>query len=239
MAREFENKWAVLKLLQPALRRGITGGQAIERWLKKTLEDKTFYNTQIPLKVIAYDLVRRQELVIDTGSIVQAVRKSIAIPGVIEPVLEKDKVIIDGGVLNPLPTNVLVQMGIKRIIAVNVLQSPEHVVKGYEMEQKIQEEKEKIVFSKAPFKYMGYRSGKVLGKIVQHNIADIIVRTLQASEYILAEQSALQASVMIYPNLEGINWFELYKVDELIKSGREAAQKALPEIRALIKEETR
>ena len=71
-------------------------------------------------------------------------------------------------------------------------------------------------------------------KILTPNIADIVVRTLQATEFLIAEQSAKQADVLIHPDLRGISWFELYEVNELIKRGEEAAQKALPAIKALV-----
>jgi predicted acylesterase/phospholipase RssA len=73
-----------------------------------------------------------------------------------------------------------------------------------------------------------------MSKTFTPNIADIIVRTLQASEYMIAELSAKQADVLIHPDLRGINWFELYEVNELIKRGEEAAIKALPAIKALV-----
>ena len=61
-------------------------------------------------------------------------------------------------------------------------------------------------------------------------------RSLQASEYLLSEQSARHADVVIHPDLSGINWFELYKVNDLIKRGEEAARAALPQIKQLVSE---
>ncbi len=236
IAREFENRKASLKLVDLLPSKSGLSGHNITRWLRKHLGDKTFYSTRIPFKAIAYDLVRREELVVGEGSLVDAVRASIAIPGVISPIVRKGRLIIDGGVVNPLPTNVVSAMGIKKIIAINVLQSPSDVVNGYEViEKKIQEE-EKIPFRKAPMKYLGVRAYRLLTKLFYPNIADIIVRSLQAVEYVIAEQSSQQADVLIHPDLTGINWFELYQVDRLIKSGEEAAYRHLPEIRKLINE---
>ena len=232
VAREFERKKDLLKLIDPPLSpAGLVGGHAIRRWLRGHMGDKTFYDTIIPFKVVAYDLVRREEIVIDSGSLVDAVRRSISIPGVIPPIQEDGKMIIDGGVLNPLPTNVLKNFGINKIIAVNVLQSPEHVSKGYDIELKQLAEERKIPFWRAPWKHIGRR----LGKLFSPNVADIIVRTLQATEYVIAEKSAREADVLIHPDLVGINWFELYRVDDLIKAGQDATVKALPQIKALIK----
>ena len=238
LAREFENSRGMLKLFDPVIPiSGLVGGRLIRRWLAtRGLGDKTFYDTRIPLRIVTYDLVKRQEVVVSSGSIVEAIRKSIAIPGVIEPVIEKEKQFIDGGVLNPLPTNVVMNLGIKKIIAVNVLQSPEHVTKGYLAEKERLKREGDIPFAKSPFHYINFRVGAVLRKLFTPNISDIIVRSLQASEYLLAMQSAQLADIVIQPDLSGVNWFELYKVDELIRAGEEATLKVLPEIKQLVKE---
>jgi len=233
---EFENKTEMLfKTYDPIIPiAGLVGGESIRKWLKGKLDNKTFHDTKIPLRVVIYDLFHRKEIVVSDGLLVDAVRKSIAIPGVIKPIMEGRQMIIDGGVLNPLPTNVLADMGVKKIIAVNVLQSPEEV----DWSQKKADENLikyfDMPFSKHPFKFIGFRLGRIMSKAFTPNIADIIVRTLQATEYVIAEQSAKQADVLIHPDLRGIQWFELYEVKELIKRGEEAAIKALPAIKALV-----
>ncbi len=214
---------------------GLIRGLAIKHWLKGKINDKTFHQVKIPLKCIAYDLYRRQEIVIDDGSLAEAISKSIAVPGVFRPVMESGQMIIDGGVINPLPTNVLINGGVKKIIAVNVLQSPQEVSWGQNEENERMTLQAKISFSQHPFQYTAFRLGKLINRIFTPNIADIVVRTLQASEYFLAEMSGKQADVLIHPDLKGINWFELYKAGEIIKRGQEAALKHLPSIKSLVK----
>ncbi len=239
IARDFEKLIDILKLLYyPAFSMsGFVGGKRITHWLKtRGLLGKTFYDTRIPLKIISYDVLRREELVLESGSLADAVRQSIAIPGVIEPVRMKDRWIIDGGVLNPLPTNVLLQSGARKIIAVNVLQSPEQVMKGYMKQQHQNAEDEKVSFFSSPKKYIMIKVGGFVSRLFNPNVSDIIVRTLQASEYVLALQSARSADVVIHPDLSYINWYELYKVDDLIKRGEDAARAALPQIRKMLEE---
>lgn len=237
VAREFSKSSNLIKLFDPVIPiSGLIGGRLIARWLRKHLGNATFYNSKIPFKVVAYDLVRRQELIISTGTLVDAVRQSIAIPGVIVPMLKKDQIIIDGGVLNPLPTNVLTSLGIKKIIAVNVLQSPENVCEGFDIEQHEIKKKEAVPFLKAPLSYIQFQIGKGFKRLFTPNISDIIIRTLQASEYVIAEQSAQQADVLIHPDLVGIDWFELYRVDDLIRSGEAATRELLPKIKKLIED---
>lgn len=239
IAREFQKKTSMIKLVDWFVLpiSGFISGNAIKRWLKKYLGNITFYSTRVPFKVIAYDLVKREELVISGGPIIDAVRQSISIPGVFKPIRKEDQVIIDGGVMNPLPTNVMVDHGIKKIIAVNVLQSPEDVTKSFELSQKRIKEQLATPFAKAPIHYLMFRLSRLFVKMFRPNVADIIVFTLQAAEYVIAQQSAEQADVNIHPDAYDINWYELYKVEELIKAGENAARKALPQIKALIAKE--
>ncbi len=239
IARDFEKKSEMVRLLcdlviSPA---ALIGGKKIVRWLKsRGLEGKTFYDTRIPLKIISYDILRREELVLESGSLADAVRQSISIPGVMEPVRMKDRWVIDGGVLNPLPTNVLLQGGAKKIIAVNVLQSPEQVMKGYLEEQRQNAVDDQVTFLSSPKKYLMIKLGRFFSRLFNPNVSDIIVRTLQASEYVIALESARSADVVIHPDLSYINWYELDKVDDLIKRGEEAARAALPQIRKMLEE---
>jgi predicted acylesterase/phospholipase RssA/Mrp family chromosome partitioning ATPase len=237
IAQQFKHKLAIFKLLDLNLPiSGFVSGRAIRRWLRKYLGDKTFYSTRIPLKIVSYDLMRREELVIESGKLVDAIMQSIAIPGVIDPVRQGERVIIDGGVLNPLPTNVLGSLGIKKIVSVNVLQSPDDIVKGYELHKRKTEERDKIPFWKAPISFIAFRVGKFFHRRLYPNISDIIVLTLQAAEYVIAEQSAQNADVAIHPDVVGIEWYELHKVDQLIARGEAAARNHLANIKELITE---
>ena len=180
--REFESKSGLLKVFDPVIPiAGLVGGEGIRQWLKGKLGTKTFHDSKIPLRVVTYDLFHRKEIVLSDGLLIDAVRKSIAIPGVIKPVMEGRQMIIDGGVLNPLPTNVLTEMGVKKIIAVNVLLSPEEVDWGQQRKDEYLIKCFNLSFAKHPFKFIGFRLGRLFSKMFTPNIADIIVRTLQAT----------------------------------------------------------
>lgn len=238
IAREFGTKASMSKLLDFTVSKGgFVSGRNITRWLKRHLGDKTFHDTRLPFIAIAYDLLKREELVIGHGSLVDAIRQSIAIPGVITPITRDGRLIIDGGVVNPLPTNVVASLGIKKIIAVNVLQTPHDVIRGYEAFERKLKEDQAIPFLKSPLKFLGVRAGGILRKLFYPNIPDIIVSSLQAVDYVIAEQSARQADVLIHPDLAGISWFEFYYVDRMIKQGEEAAYRHLDAIKKLVREQ--
>ncbi|MDJ0957372.1 MAG: patatin-like phospholipase family protein [Arenicellales bacterium] len=80
----------------------------------------TFEELKIPLKVVASDFWARQEVVFDSGPITPAVAASFALPGIFKPVVIDDRVLVDGGSVNPLPYDLL-QDTCDIVIAVNVM----------------------------------------------------------------------------------------------------------------------
>jgi NTE family protein len=120
-----------LKLLDFTFpRRGIIKGGVIRNFLAKEFGKKTFYDLKLPFKAIACDIETRQEVVLESGPLVDAVMASISIPGVFEPVRLNGRILVDGGIINPLPTNVLARMGVNKMIAVNTLPSPDDVIRS-------------------------------------------------------------------------------------------------------------
>ena len=129
LASGFKSRLKTLLLFDPTLPvRGLIKGRAVRRILKSYFGDKTFFDIKIPLKIVTFDIKNRREFIIDKGKLVDAVMASIAIPGVFEPVEYDDLQLLDGGIVNPVPVSVLSELGIKRIIAVNTLPSPDDVV---------------------------------------------------------------------------------------------------------------
>ena len=120
------------------------------------------------------------------------------------------------------------------IIAINVLQSPEQTSQGFDIVQNKMKEEDRIRFFEHPMQFVAIRISRMVSRMFYANISDIIVRTLQATEYVIAVQSAKQANVVIHPNLVGINWFELDKVDELIDRGMEATRQHLDQIKKMV-----
>jgi predicted acylesterase/phospholipase RssA/cellulose biosynthesis protein BcsQ len=234
MALEFKKRSNLIKLIDIVFPlSGLISGKAVMAWLYGKYGKRTFRDTKIPLKVVAYDLIHRRDVVIEEGSLVQAIRKSISIPGVFQPIITKDQMIIDGGVMNPLPTNVLVASDVKRIIAVNVLQTPEDVIKGYEKAQLEIQKASQVSFVHRPISYITTHLKFWMNRKFFPNISDIIVRTLEASESVIAQDSGKAADIVIHPDLSGLNWYELYQAEELIKRGEAAARKHLDVLRRI------
>lgn len=83
-------------------------------------EEMDFNNMPIPFACVATDLITGEEVVIRNGSVPTAIRASMAIPGVFAPVVIEDKVLVDGGLVNNFPADVLREMGADIIIGVEI-----------------------------------------------------------------------------------------------------------------------
>ncbi|MBN1353910.1 MAG: patatin-like phospholipase family protein, partial [Candidatus Omnitrophica bacterium] len=202
LACSFKSRLRTLFLVDPTIPiKGLIKGRAVRKILEFYLGRKTFFDLKMPLKIIACDIKNRSEFIIDKGSLIDAVMASIAIPGVFEPVdYANDIQLVDGGIVDPLPVGVLSKGGIKKIIAVNTLPSPEDVV-------------------------------RIANKRL--NIYDILVNSFQAMEFVIAENSGRTADVSIHPIPKLADWYEFYKAELFIKTGREHAIKALKNIKSL------
>ena len=91
---------------------------ALPDHLVQNIED-----TAIPLKIIATDYERMEEVVLQQGSIIKAVGASIAIPGLISAPLLNGRVHVDGGVVNPVPFD-HVRDGMDIVVAIDVTGKP-------------------------------------------------------------------------------------------------------------------
>ncbi len=111
-------RWAAL--LDPSFdRSGLFKGEKIIRFLSDFVKCATFEELKIPLYVTAADYGDASEVVFKSGDLLSAVRASIAIPGVFTPVERDHSLLLDGGVVNPLPYDLL-QDECDLVIAVDV-----------------------------------------------------------------------------------------------------------------------
>lgn len=98
------NKLEVFRLIDFTFSmQGFIRGEKVFTEMKKFVKDKKIENLEIPFTAIACDIVNREEVVFDSGSLYTALRASAAIPSVIKPSVQNDIELVDGGVINPIP----------------------------------------------------------------------------------------------------------------------------------------
>jgi NTE family protein len=110
------------------LPKGIVAGVNIESFLRLLTEQSTnikdFAQLPIPFRAVAADIETGQAVVLGRGSLAQAMRASMSIPGAVAPVQIEGRLLVDGGIANNLPINVARQICGEVVIAVNISTPP-------------------------------------------------------------------------------------------------------------------
>jgi NTE family protein len=99
-------------------------GLILDRVALPYSEVKDFNDLPIPFACVATDLLNNKPRVFRSGSLTQALRSTMSLPGIFTPVRAKDAVYVDGGLLDNLPVDVAQQMGAELTIAVHLETKP-------------------------------------------------------------------------------------------------------------------
>ena len=101
-------------------RSGMIDGRKIADFARKSIAFSRIEDMPIPFKAVAADVQTGEEIILDRGDAIDAVRASISIPGMFTPVSLADHILVDGGLVNPVPVSVARAMGADTVIAVDV-----------------------------------------------------------------------------------------------------------------------
>jgi NTE family protein len=194
-----------------------------------------------PFAAVATDLHSGAEVVLREGHVLEAIRASIAIPGLFTPQRWRGRLLVDGGLTNPLPVDVARQLGAQFVIAVTVLALPEDTVPRKGEPQRLTAQllarfldsgetpqpEETEESSEEPESDLADDIGliEVLSKatgVVQSRIAAARLRE-QPPDCLVA-----------VPMRDAIGLFDFHRAPEAVDAGRVAAREALPEIRSAL-----
>jgi NTE family protein len=205
------NMRTVLRYLDPHMKRGaMLGGREIIRQLDRHLGHARFEDLPIPCAVVASDLVSGSAVILSTGPVAEAVRASMALPGIFHPVVRGEQVLVDGGATMPVPVAAVraIAPGLP-VVAVNLQNDYANRARA-----------------------VGLRKGPR-----QHLSTIGIVRSATG---LMLSQLARHSLLLCPPDLElplavgHIDVGNFTRAHELIEIGARATTEALPAIRALL-----
>jgi NTE family protein len=131
-AREFARKISFFSLSGYAIPfRGILKARRLESIFKRFFKNLQFCDLKRTLRVVAFDFLKRRTVVLHEGPVYKAVAASCAFPGIFEPVRFQKDIFLDGGILAPLPTEILLQDDAYKIIASNIALTGEQAQREY------------------------------------------------------------------------------------------------------------
>ncbi len=228
LARELEGRWGLLRLLDPSLppRRGFLYTRRTAARLRRSIGTAHFSELIRPLRVLSTHLDTLERVVFSSGEVASAVEASIAIPGVCVPVTLDGETYIDGGIADPLPVDVLAEMGIERIIAVNVIPPPERIRQWHDSRNEPN--------GRAPERsWFGRVFADRFNYMAHGNILDTMMQAINGAQTRVAEASARDADILIRPLAGDAEWHDFTHPQKYIALGRSAAEAHLAELRTL------
>lgn len=228
LAAEVDSRGKLWTLVDPLVppRRGFIGGKRILSRLRRSLGKKTFAELEKPFYCVATELNGFGRAVLHHGDVASAIVASLAVPGVVRPVLRNGVEYIDGGVSDPLPVNLLREVaGADVVIGVNVI-------------PKVSQTRR---YSAPPRRYRFFRNpvrwaDQHLNPFARGNLLDILRGAVMSSQIRLVRRSAQRADLLIEAIKPDPRWHDYDNHEAYIKLGREAAERALPQLRALLEE---
>lgn len=187
-------------------RSGLVRGNKTLEYFRRLLHDKTFEELDTPLSIVACDVISGEEVVFESGRVADAVRASISLIGVFEPAHIGDHFLVDGGVVNPVPTSVLNDKQMNVVVASNVIPGlPERMNR-----------KEQLKRGKPP------------------NVISIVLGAQEIMESEIIKTRMRQVDVVIAPDAAAFSTLDYERSAEIIQVGRAAAQRAVPAIQQLL-----
>jgi predicted acylesterase/phospholipase RssA/CRP-like cAMP-binding protein len=193
-------------------------GEAITRAITHAYSDWTFEDLWRPFFCVSTNLTRSSEMIHRRGDLVPVIRASVSIPGVMPPVPWGEDLLVDGGVMNNLPADIMsndVEDG--TVIAVNVAPPSGPRAKG------------EMALSVSGWEALRSKSRK--GKASYPGITAMLMRTMIAGS--MREQSRMlsRGDVDLYLDLDlrGISLLDFERVRPVVQAGYDAAMPMLEE----------
>ena len=228
IALRIKGRRAFLKLLDPMFPgSGIIRGMRVQNFLHTIVDDLTFADTLIPLKIVASDLNTMEETVFEQGKLIDAIRASISIPGVFRPVTSNGHTLIDGGITDPVPVHILTRAGVSKIIAVNTIPNVDEMKQRERYRAEVSNHK-----GREPRGAM-HETGPVVE--TPTSIINIYMRSMHVMQSRMAEESCANADVVLRPMVQEAVWYDFYHPERYIRAGEAAAEAALPKLKELVR----
>jgi NTE family protein len=103
---------------------GLLKGNRVVSLLRSIIGEMTFSQLKYDFASVATNIINGEQVVLHDGSLIEAIRASISIPGIFTPVAVAGRYLVDGGLINTVPVSVCRDMGADYVIGVNVIPRP-------------------------------------------------------------------------------------------------------------------
>ena len=192
----------------------IVKGTRIIEAIMEFVPDVAIEDLPIPYCAVATDLKAGREVVFDKGSLFEAIRASISLPSFYEPVQRDDMILIDGGVINPIPLNRVKRQAGDILVGVDV--SGHDYKAQWELKEELTERRKHDKSLKA----------QILDKLIPDNIDFNYLTVLSRASSLMIRQNSILMTQLMQPDMlvdiqmSRFGGFDYDKSEKIIALGR-------------------
>ncbi|PJJ99575.1 patatin [Lysobacteraceae bacterium NML91-0213] len=200
----------MFSLMDFQLGSGVLKGTRLMDFFRACFQDRDIEDLALPFAATATSLRTGAEVWLRSGSMLDAVRASIALPGLFSPVLHEGRLLVDGGLVNPVPVSLARAMEADFVIGVDLSTD--------------------LLERSAPHA-AAVPPGRAPG---QPSMLDVITTSIDIMQVRISRSRMAgdPPEALIRPRVAHIGILEFHRAAEAIAAGREAVQEALPVLRA-------
>lgn len=224
----------ILSFMDIHLAGGMLKGERLMQFFRRHFVDCPIEELALPYGAVATALHNGAEIWLRSGSVTDAVRASIALPGLFSPVWHGDHLLVDGGLVNPVPVSLGRAMGADILIAVDL---NAHLL-GRHL---IQDEAEPGSAG-AWLRSLQQNLGSLLPSSISPaspplpSMLDVLASTINIMQVRItrSRMAGEPADILITPRLAHMGLMDFHLADSAIEEGRRAASLMLPQLRELL-----
>ncbi len=182
-----------------------------DRMLRKYISDWRLEQLALPFSSVAVDLVSAEPVIRRSGDAVHALLESINLPGIARPICRDGRALVDGGVLDVVPADVLVNQGANFVVSSDVS-------------------------ANIAFEFAGNRPDTPTEKMKKPSGTASLIRTRTVQDRNIRAIGGAAADIVIEPDVSTVELTDFKNADKIAKLGYTAAEEALPELQRVLHE---
>ena len=213
----------VVKLLDPSWAGGLIKGEKLIDFFRQHFLDQDFSALAMPFACVATDLANGREVWLKEGSVADAVRASIAMPGLFTPMERNGRLLVDGGLVNPVPVSLCRYMGADIVIAVDL---------GADLTGRAMRREEIVTDAESERSWLQRLRGSIGlgGAAATPSMMSVMSSSINIMQVRIARSrlAGEPADVLLTPMLSGLGLMDYHRGPEAIAEGRAAVERMLP-----------
>jgi NTE family protein len=240
------DKMKIFRLVDFTFRgQGLVKGDKLFNKLRELIDDAAIEDLKIPYAAVAADIINKKEVIFTQGSVLDAIRASIAIPTILTPVKTADGLLVDGGIINNLPIEYVKRNPGDILVVINVnapvpFEKPAVSENGSLNKQPIngslnkpsitESQNKQSIYQEKIRDFYGYlHKINPMSRAEKFGYFDVLNKTISLITYHTSQLALERHSpdILINVSHECCGTYDFFRAEELIEIGRCAAIKSL------------